>query len=240
MNRIPLPPRALAVASLAFAMSAAVPCSSRAATESSTSIPRGTLSANRDLLRVGTKPTLTWQVEFPSEITTLIDIIPPNTIQPKRDVTMRVRVLGASFQQTTTQYLQVQSYWKLNGGSWQTVFDGYQTNVNASKVLVSQTVTKNSRINFGARGYRSGWLTLYNTASNTPNLVMLKNGDSVPSTTPAFRQGQIESFLKPYLDGNSRIKIGPKDLILLFELGQTDPESSGFDLQDMVMLVTFE
>ena len=37
-----------------------------------------------------------------------------------------------------------------------------------------------------------------------------------------------------------KVKIGNRDLILLMELGQTNPNNSGFDLQDLVVLVTFE
>jgi hypothetical protein len=36
------------------------------------------------------------------------------------------------------------------------------------------------------------------------------------------------------------VKIGDRDLILLMELGQTNINNSGFDLQDLVVLVTFE
>jgi hypothetical protein len=36
------------------------------------------------------------------------------------------------------------------------------------------------------------------------------------------------------------VKIGDRDLILLMELGQTNTTASGFDLQDLVVLVTFE
>lgn len=238
MKRLPLPPRASVLAALSLAVSVLAPASRAADT---ITVPRGTLTADRELIRVGSKPTLTWNVDFPSEITTIVDIIPPNTIRPKKDVTMRVRVLGASFQETLNSFLTVQSYYRTNNGTWTSFFSGLQTLVNPTSVLLSKSITKNTKIDFAGRGYRSGWLTLYNTAVDTPNVVMLQNGDSVPATTPAFQQGQIESFLKPYLDSKGKtIKIGPKDLILLYELGQTNPSASGFDLQDLVVLVTFE
>ena len=70
---------------------------------------------------------------------------------------------------------------------------------------------------------------------------MLKNGDRVPSTVPALNGNSIESFLKPYMNTSTKtVQIGDRDLILLMELGQTSPSSSGFDLQDLVVLVTFE
>lgn len=206
-------------------------------------VPTGTLTVDRDLLRVGTKSQLTWNISYPApNVTSVIDIVTPNTVKPKQDLTMKVRVLGASFQQTTTIFLPVEVMVSKNNSAWSRVFYGLQTSVVPSLVVYSTPVKKNDLINLGGRGYRdNAWLPLYNTASSTKNLVMLKNGDTVPSEVPALNGLSIESFLKPYMDTNTKkVKIGDRDLIYLMELGQTDPNNSGFDLQDLVVLVTFE
>jgi hypothetical protein len=204
-------------------------------------IPRGTLNVDRTLVQVGTRSQLNWKIEYPTVVTDVIEITPPNIIKPKESLKMRVRVLGASFQESATKYLPVEVMWSKNNSSWARVFYGTQTVVNPTKIVLDTTVKKGDVINFGGRGYRNGWLPLYNTSVSTANLVMLKNGDKVPSTTPAFQQGLIESFLTPYLGSDKKtIKIGQRDLILLMELGQTNPAVSGFDLQDLVVLVTFE
>ena len=205
-------------------------------------VPTGTLTVDRDLLRVGTKSQLSWSINYPAPVTEVIDIVPPNIIKPKKDLKMKVRVLGASFQETTTKFLPVEVMWSKNNASWSRIFYGYQTSVVPSTVVLTANVKKNDTINLGGRGYRDGrWLSLYNTASNTDNLVMLKNGDRVPSTVPALNGASIESFLKPYMNTTTKkISIGDRDLILLMELGQTNPDNSGFDLQDLVVLVTFE
>lgn len=205
-------------------------------------IPRGTLNVDSELVRVGARSQLDWQIEYPSIVTDVVEIVPPNIIKPKSELKMRVRVLGASFQQSTTSYLPVEVRWSRNNASWTRIFYGRQTDVNPASVVLETTVKKGETINLGGRGYRdNAWLTLYHTALNTPNLVMLKNGDKVPATTPAFQQGLIESFLTPYLASDKKtIRIGDRDLILLLELGQTNPKVSGFDLQDLVVLVTFE
>jgi hypothetical protein len=247
MKRIPLPPRAtvLIACSLAFALVTQLPVAAQTSQETITethSAPRGKLTTDRELVRVGAKPTLNWSVEFPSELEKLIKIIPPNTVELQEDVTMKIRVLGASFQESTTSYLKVEAAYRLNSGSWTNVFSGIQTQVKPANVLLSRVVTKRTRIDFSGRGYRDGaWLPRYNTAVSKPNIVMLRDGDAVPTTTPAFQQGLISSFLKPYINTSTKkIKIGPRDLILLYELGQTDPRASGFDLQDLVVLVTLE
>jgi hypothetical protein len=206
------------------------------------SIPSGKLSVDRDLVRTGTRSQLTWEIKYPAPVTSVIDILPPNIIKPKKDLKMRVRVLGASFQETATKFLPVEVQWGKNNSSFSRIFYGYQTSVNPTTVVLDTTVKSGDTINFGGRGWRSNaWLPLYKTNSSTPNLIMLKNGDRVPSTVPALNGNSIESFLKPYMNTLSKtVQIGDRDLILLMELGQTNTAASGFDLQDLVVLVTFE
>lgn len=205
-------------------------------------VPRGTLNVDRDLVRTGTRSQLTWQIEYPAPVTSVIDIVTPNVIKPKKDLKMRVRVLGASFQETATKFLPVEVMWSRNNASFSRIFYGLQTGVNPSSVVLDTTVKAGDTLNFGGRGWRSGaWLSLYRTNVATPNLVMLKNGDRVPTTVPALNGSSIESFLRPYMNTSTKtVKIGDRDLILLLELGQTNTSSSGFDLQDLVILVTFE
>jgi hypothetical protein len=206
-----------------------------------TEIPRGTLNVDSTLVRAGSRSQIDWNIEYPAGVTDVIEIVTPNIIKPKETLKMRVRVLGASFQQAVNSYLPVEVMWSKNNSSWARLFYGTQTAVNPSTVVLDTTVKKGDTVNFGGRGYRSGWLPLYNTSAASPNLIMLKNGDKVPSTTPAFQQGLIESFLTPYLGSDKKtVKIGQRDLIVLLELGQTNPAVSGFDLQDLVILVTFE
>jgi len=188
------------------------------------------------------KSQLAWEIEYPAPITSVVDIVPPNVIKPKKDMKLKVRVLGASFQETVTSFLPVEVQWSKNGSSWTRIYYGLQTNVLPNVPVLQTTVKAGDTVNFGGRGYRDrAWLPLYNTAQATNNLVMLKNGDRVPTTVPALNGSSIESFLKPYMDTvTKKVKIGDRDLILLMELGQTNTSNSGFDLQDLVVLVTFE
>ena len=206
-----------------------------------TEIPRGKLEVDRDLVRVGTPSQLSWQIDYPAGVTEVIDILPPYIIKAKTDLKMRVRVLGASFQASTATFLPVEVMWSKNSAAWTRVFFGRQTNVDPSTIVLETNVKAGDTLKFGGRGYRDKWLPLHHTASATPNLVMLQNGDKVPASTPAFQQGLIGSFLTPYLASDKlTVKIGNRDLILLMELGQTNPQVPGFDIQDLVVLVTFE
>jgi hypothetical protein len=243
-----------------------------------TNIPHGTLTIEQNWIRVGAKPQLSWEIDYPAPVTNLVDVAPPNVITPKKDLKMKVRILSSSFQQAKSNnghgnnadgvdssnpgqgsggpngtidpsnglddelkglkvtYLPVEVLWSLNGSNWSSIYYGTQKSLKPSKVVLETTVKQGSAINFAGRGWRDGeWLSLYNTAAPTPNVVVLKNGDQVPSTAT------IESYLSPYMDPVTRIvKIGEHDLIMLVELGQSSTSNIGFDLQDLVVLMSFE
>lgn len=204
-------------------------------------IPRGTLHVDRDLVRVGAPSQLSWQIKYPAGVSEVIEILPPYLIKPKTDLKMRVRVLGASFQASATSFLPVELMWSNNSAAWSRAFYGRKTDVDPSNIVLETTVKAGDTIKFGGRAYRDQWLPLYHSAAETPNLVILQNGDNVPASSPAFQKGLIESFLSPYLASDKKtVKIGKRDLILLMELGQSAPRIPDFDLQDLAVLITFE
>ncbi|MGL5017736.1 MAG: hypothetical protein ACRDBP_06365 [Luteolibacter sp.] len=240
-------------------------------------VPTGTLNVDRTLVRAGTQCQLDWKITYPKT-----PAVGPNLI-PTGRVKMRVRLLGASFQQSRQNNghgnnldgvdssnpgrgsggpngaidlsagfddekktaksveLPVEVMWSRNSAPWSCIFYGLQKSVIPTSVVLETTVEKNEKIDFGARGFRSGWLPLYSTATSTPNVLVLKDGDKLPASVTAFRQGVIEDFLVPHLAADRlTVNIGEGNLILLYELGQTSTSAPGFDLQDLVMLVTFE
>jgi hypothetical protein len=223
-------------------------------------------------------PQLGWRIEYP-DVTNVVEIIPPNIIEPEKTLTMRVRVLGANFRQPKANngggnnldgvdssnpspkdeldpsgdyddekksknyyVLPFEVMWSLNGSSWERIFYGDEVTVSPTTVVLERSVIKGGKINFGSRGYRgTEWLPFYSTATATPNVVMMENGDNVPANIVAFQQEMVPSYLKPYLSADQRtVKIGPGDLMFLFEIGQTDTTLPDFDLQDVAVLVTFE
>jgi hypothetical protein len=230
-------------------------------------IPTGKLNVDRTLVPAGSRPQLDWRIQYPVPVTELLK------------AQMRVRVLGASFQEYKTNngggnnldgvdssnasnikkgivdpsgtyddekkfgkaiQLPVEVMWSLNNSSWSRLFYGTQSDVNPSTIVLNTPVKSAPAdiIHFGAHGYRNGaWLPFYSTATPSQNVVVLKNGDSVPTI---IQQSFIDSTLKPYLAADNKVKIGTRDLIVLMELGQTNPIYADFNLQDLVLLVTFE
>lgn len=218
-----------------------------AAQSTDPSIPVGALSAYPTIVQAGTHPVLTWGIDYPQIATDIVTIEDDNTIVAKEALTMEVRVLGASYQTGTDRYGKpiwgtVDAQVRADGAtSWTRVFYNTQNKVVPTQVVHTQTVRANYTIDLRARCYNgSSWLSYRSTGVTTPNVVLLVNGEEPPSTVPAFRQQNIEDFLRPYLDASGKIVIGPKDVIYLIELGQTNVAASGFDLQDLVVLVTFK
>lgn len=211
-------------------------------------IPVGTLDAYPVLVQTGTHPTLTWDIQYPESALDVVTIDPGSgTVTPNVDLCMEVKVLGASYQigwdrRGRPVWGYVQAEVRADGDSnFTQFFYATQDDVKPSYIYYTRAVSANRPIDFRARCYNGyGWLPWRSTTSASPNVVALVNGDTPPSTVPAFQQGNIESFLEPYLDGAGRIQVGPKDVVFLIELGQTDTSASGFDLQDLVVIATFD
>jgi hypothetical protein len=218
-------------------------------------VPTGTLTVNQSIVRAGTFPVLTWNITYPQTVVDVVTIKSDGTLTPKiAPQTMDINVLGASVIAVTldycgnvisSYYCPVEAQFAYNN-SWQRVFYGNLSQVNPATVVYSKTITSTSgtSLDFGGRYYFNGsYGTFFNTINNTngnKNILALKNGDYPPTTSPLYGQPTIASFLQPYMDpATKRIIIGPKQVILLFELTDTDTGSSGFDLQDLVLLVTF-
>ena len=81
----------------------------------------------------------------------------------------------------------------------------------------------------------------FDSASGTPNVLILRDGDAVPAIEPFQDQSSIVSFLQGYVDdATDTVILEGNQAIVLFELGTTDLSSSAADFQDLVVLVTLK
>jgi len=203
-------------------------------------IPTGSLTVDRTLLRVGARSQLGWQITYPGKVTDIVDITSTGTIVPKGSLRMKVRTLGIAFQSGST-LLPCEASWSKNGSTFTRFFYGTGPTVVPTSVLVDTTVSANDKINFGGRGWSGwSWFPFHSTSNSDQYVIVLKNGDSAPTYAPAYNQASAKSFLSPYIDGSGKIKIGPQDLIALWECSTAAPGTTYFDMQDIVILVTFE
>lgn len=211
------------------------------------SVPYGSITAFPTIVKTGTHPTLTWTISHPAVVQEFVTIEQPATIVPKQTLTCEVRVLGAgvtasSSGSTSYTFVPTEAQVSYGGGSYGSVFSDTNLKVNPSKVVYTKEVTEGQPIRFGGRYNYNGVLGPYfNSQSGTKNVRTLVNGERPPTTYPLHTAPTLESFIKPYLDEAGNVSIGPMDVIVFMELTHTDAQAAdpGYDLQDMVLLVTF-
>lgn len=213
-------------------------------------VPVGNLDAFPTVVQTGTHPTLTWNIQYPSLVVDVIDILPPGTIQATETLYMDVRIVGTGVTRayfdsrgrlTSTESVTAQARMRVNTGSWTTIFQGNLYDVNPNQIVHTRQVVNGTRINFGGRYLNSNgsWTTTYTSENSSTNVIALVDGDLVPNRVPDWGAPTLESFLQPYMTADNRVNIGPMDVIYVMELTHTNQNDSGFDLQDMVVLVTF-
>lgn len=236
-----------ALAAACLAVGALAPSSSLAATAASTipSIPVGTMTAYPTVVQTGTKPTLTWNILYPSKVSDVAQITPPGTITvTQKNTYVSVQPIGTGItacdatQGTTPLYTDARM--SVNGSSYFQLFYGIQSDVNSAYSLYIKKLGVGDTINFSGRYVKNGaWSPLYTTLSSNVQVISLVNGDTPPTIFPLYQSTALASYLKPYLDSTGKIKIGPLSVLVMMELGQTNHGLSCFDYQDMILLVTF-
>lgn len=211
-------------------------------------MPAGWISAFPTIVQTGTKPTLTWGINYPSIVEDYVTIIPPSTVEADEELDCEIRVLGAGVTVTSSgsssfTFVPTEAQVSYDGGTYTRIFYGTNLNVNPNTVVYTRTIAKNKRLRFGGRYYYNNrWGPYFNSQSGTQNVRSLINGSTPPSNVPSYNAPSLESFLRPYLDSTGKVRIGPMDVIVFMELTHTDSQITdpGYDLQDMVILVTFK
>lgn len=209
-------------------------------------IPVGSLTAFPTVVQPGVHPTLTWNITYPSIVQDYVTV-DDNTVTPKETLYCDIRVLGAGVTVANTngsnmQFVPTRAEVKYDTGSYTQIFYGKNTDVKPGTVVWTRQVSKDKKLRFGGKYYYNNqWGPYFNSQSGTQNVRTLVNGDTPPTTYPLHTAPTLESFIKPYLDASGKVKIGPMDVIVFMELTHTDAQRNdqGYDLQDMVLLVTF-
>jgi len=213
-------------------------------------VPSGWLTAFPEVVRTGTHPELTWAISFPSNVPEFVDVISPATLEITETVDVEVRVIGNGVTVHNTQtgefidWVDAEAYLSYGGGSYQRIFFGSNLNVKPNKKVWSRnSVPPGKKLRFGGRyRWRGSTGPFRHSEGGTDNVRTLINGDIPPTTDPMHTAPTLEEFIEPYLDGDGRVSIGPMDVIVFMELTHHDGQKDhqGYDLQDMVLLVTFK
>ena len=222
----------------------------------------GSLAANPAIVQAGQTPKLKWSINYPSVVKQFVNIVSSGsgtgsmggTLTPIQPLFVDIRILGQGVTYTasgsssytfvpteaTMSYNNTTSYKRLFYGTNPSINPG--TIVSTSTILTDSRVDANKPLRFGGRYYFNGqWSTYYKSHDGNDNVRYLVNGDVPPSNVPGYNAPSLASFLRPYLDSAGYVKIGPMDVIVFMELTHSSAQKSntGYDLQDMVLLVTF-
>lgn len=210
------------------------------------SAPFGKLSAFPTVVQTGARPNLTWNISYPKTVADYVTITPQGSITPKQDLICDVRVVGAGVTTVNSRgqivYVETIGQMRYNGAStWQKIFDGTNNDliVQQQGVVKSFTATMNKPIDFGGYYIYNGVKSITYTSLSGNHVRSQVNGDTPPSNVPDYNAPSLASFIKPYLDASGKVKLGPMDVIVFMELTHTNTASVGYDLQDLVLLVTF-
>ena len=217
--------------------------------------PVGVLSAFPTAVQTGTKTTLTWALVYPSVIsgssnngngngngvTSSVRVGPPGSLIPNKTLYMTVQIVGTGgVPAPGVTPLPTEARVSVNGSPYIQLFYGTQANVNPVQTLYIKEVFANQQIDFGGSYVRNGaWSPFYTTRSSNLQAVAMVNGDRPITYYSLYQSSRLASYLRPYLDSNGKVKIGPLSALIIMELEQTDHAMPSFDYQDMVLLVTF-
>ena len=202
--------------------------------------PTGTLNVAKKLVRTGVRPLVNWQIQFPESIDDVVKLDAMNSVTAQKDLLVEVRVVGTSYQ-PYGEDATVECSINIDGADWQMIFSGKTADLRASEPVFSQVVDAGTTIDISGRGQKSSswWTPDRKTGVSTYNVMALTDGDEVPYYSPAFQQGDIESHVSSYVN-NGKVVLNPRDVIYLVELGQNDPNRGGFDMQDLVVVISFK
>ncbi|MES2924337.1 MAG: hypothetical protein V4819_22490 [Verrucomicrobiota bacterium] len=222
------------------------------------SAPRGELSAYPSVVQTGTKPTLTWDILYPASFglggggsgggndgsEPLVEVNPPGTLTPSQPLYVTVQNVGngvtacSTTQDPLPHYVDIRV--SLSRGSYKQIFYGTAADVDPSKRLYIKKLSAGQTVDFGASYFINGASTpFYTTWSRNMQVIALVNGATIPTSLPLYQSSNLKSYLKPYLNSTGTVNVGPLSALILMELGQVNRNSPCFDLQDVVLLVTF-
>lgn len=207
--------------------------------------PDGLLNAYPSVVQTGTKPTLSWNILYPSKVSDLVEIDPPGTLIATDTVYASVQIVGSKAGTVTNasgtqSSIPTDARLSYNGGTYSQIFYGSQSDVDPADRLFIKKMQPGDTIDFGGRTVQNDtWTPFYTSRSSNFQVVSLTHGQTPPTRFNLSQSPTLNSFLRPYLDASGNVNIGPLSVLVLMELGTNERNDPSFDLQDQVLLVTF-
>lgn len=193
--------------------------------------PIGKIDSLQSIVKEGTKADLNWKISYPvhkfNQTDSLVTVrFITAAVGPKWRINFGTRTNGAPYEEFYHGFTEDHPSYALS-----------------PELIVSETlVSANEEIEFLLRHEASkipgAWVSSLNPA-HKDQVIELHKGDQVPTVAGAGDQRSVAEILAPYSE-NGIVTIGENQRIILFEIYTTDKNSPGFDLQDVVLLVSHE
>ena len=155
------------------------------------SAPGGWLTAFPTVVQTGTKPTLTWSINFPSSVVNYTTVDSSDVVTTQDQLDVDIRVIGSGVTTggcdgTNTNWVPAQALLSVNGATPVSIFYGTNPQVDPNTLVWSKRVNSGTTFRFGGRYYANGqWSTTYLANGTENNIRVLKNGEFPPTTSPA-------------------------------------------------------
>ena len=175
-----------------------------------------------------------------------------DTVVTQEAVSAKVEVLGAAITAGGEYDVPVTTRIGANGESHEpfgAFADVGKGNVNDAdnprQFVLPEEFPAGAPINVSARSWlkswRGGWYEHMKVSQNhrDENMIVLRDGDTVPDIDPFMNQSTINAFLSEHINTDTnKVTLSKNQAIYLFELGTTNHHSDAADFQDLVVLVT--
>jgi len=156
-------------------------------------------------------------------------------------VTLKVKVAGQIFEPFGDWDYAVTA--NVNTGNSGAIYEWAPTTIFPpnSNVNIYGRSWKKKKSSYSGN-YNSHWTVHMQKATDTMDdqLYALADGDNVPNVGGYLGQYSVQDFVADYIDtGTNKMTMEESEAVYLYELGVNEPSSSAFDLQDLVVIVTF-
>ncbi len=107
-------------------------------------------------------------------------------------------------------------------------------------ILGRSWIKKNHNSKGNKENHWKTYMTVDGSASDSQQLIVLRDGDNAPHIQGFMDQGNVVDFIRDYIDPDTnKVVLDENQAIFLYELGTTNMNSDAADFQDLVVLVTF-
>lgn len=188
----------------------------------------GSISTSQSVYYGDVPPVVSWEITHPTPLVT-----PDKTLQ---DTIVEVRAYGVAMQYGNGSEWPVSASLYIGGNKVPLFVNLKGSQVNPNNVLHTQVVPADTSffLEANAKGRSS------RRSSTSQHVVALMDGDSAPSYAPALSQQNLVSFLTNYIDNGKITLASPNDVIYVGELYSTSTGSSWYDMQDVVIHLSFK